>query len=356
MDLSRPGYVTNQSTGIVTADARMQTVIARAEIAARSNAAVLLIGETGVGKELFAEHIHRMSPRSLGPFVAIALSALPNELIESELFGHERGAFTSAHAEKSGLFELAHGGTVFLDDVDDAPITTQAKLLRVLETKRVQRLGAAASVPVDVRLVAATKVDLRSLIENGRFRPDLYYRLNVCPLEIPPLRERIEDIPLLLEHFLRCFSPDSSLTLVPESEAALRSYEWPGNVRELRNVAQRITLFATSKIRVEDLPVEIALSRSVTAFAKRCGRCCGARGLRYVEVLESVETHLLTQALVDAGGNVSRAARTLGLSLSTLRDNMRRLHIDAQRSSVDFREPTHAEDVKRRQGPKSSRQ
>ena len=316
------------SLAIVTHSDRMRTVLARVDAVARSETPVLLVGETGVGKELFADYIHRMSPRAHGPLVKIALSAMPHDLVESELFGHERGAFTGALAPKKGLFELADGGSLFLDDIDDVPQAVQVKLLRVLESQRVMRVGAAAPVPVDVRIITASKVDLKALVSRNLFRADLFYRVNVCPVEIPPLRDRREDVPLLVEHFLRRFCPQKRVTLSPAAERAMTRYDWPGNVRELRNIVQRLALFADGEVQVEDLPPEIRDDHALDALVKACTRCLIDESLTYTQVVNCLEANLLRQAIAEAGGNRSQAARMLGLSLSTLRDKLKKHGFD----------------------------
>ena len=313
---------------VVTQSERMRAILDRVQTIAGSDTSVLLVGETGVGKELFADYIHRASPRRDRPFVKIALSAMPHDLLESELFGHERGAFTNAIADKRGLFELAHTGTFFLDDIDDVEPGVQVKLLRVLEMQQVMRVGGSAPIPVDVRLITASKIDLEQLVAKNLFRADLFYRINVCPVCIPPLRERREDVPLLAGHFLRRFAPQKALTLTPEAEQALRQYDWPGNVRELRNVMQRVALFAEAEIRCADLPPEIAGSGHVERLVRACGRCIVDGQMSYADVVACLETNLLRQALADAHGNQSRAARALGLSLSTLRDKLHKFGLD----------------------------
>jgi transcriptional regulator with GAF, ATPase, and Fis domain len=319
---------TSSSLAIVTRNDRMRAILARVETIARSDTSVLLVGETGVGKELFADFIHRTGARSQHPLVKIALSAMPHDLLESELFGHERGAFTTALTDKKGLFELAHQGTLFLDDIDDVPLPVQAKLLRVLESRQVMRVGGTATIPVDVRLITAAKVDLRELVDRRLFRADLFYRVNVCPVEIPPLRDRREDVPLLVEHYLRRFAPDRTLVVQPAAARALVNYGWPGNVRELRNVTQRIALFANGEIRPEDLPPEIDNGRPVQQLVKACARCLVDEALSFNEVVACLETNMLRQALHDAGGNRTVAARALGLSVSTLRDKLKKYGLD----------------------------
>ena len=316
------------SIAIVTQSEAMRAILARVDTIARSDTSVLLVGETGVGKELIADYIHRVSPRGDRPFVKIALSAMPHDLLESELFGHERGAFTSALTEKKGLFELAHTGTLFLDDIDDVPQGVQAKLLRVLESRQVMRVGGTAAFPIDVRLISASKADLRELVRRGLFRSDLYYRLNVCPVSIPPLRERRGDVPLLVEHFLRRFAPDRRVTVVPEAERALAAYDWPGNIRELRNIVQRLALFADGQIALRDLPPEIHDGHPVELLVKACARCMVDEAMSYTDVVACLETNLLRHALAEAGGNRTQAARQLGLSLSTLRDKLKKHGLD----------------------------
>jgi two-component system NtrC family response regulator len=316
------------SIAVVTRSERLRAVLARVDTIARSETSVLLVGETGVGKELFADYIHRVSPRSERPFVKIAPSAMPHDLLESELFGHERGAFTNALTEKKGLFEIAHTGTLFLDDVDDVPPSVQVKLLRVLESHQVMRVGGTSTIPIDVRLITASKVDLRELVSRNLFRADLYYRINVCPVQIPPLRDRREDIPLLVAHFLRRFAPNKTLALTPDAERALMAYDWPGNVRELRNIAQRLALFAETQIRLEDLPPEVHDGHPVSLLVKACTRCLMDESLTYNQVVTCLETNLLRQTLADTAGNRTQAARALGLSLSTLRDKLRKYGLD----------------------------
>jgi len=318
------------SVAIVTRSERMRAILARVDTIARSDTSVLLIGETGVGKELFADYIHRVSPRSERPLVKIALSAMPHDLLESELFGHDRGAFTTAHNDKKGLFELAHTGTLFLDDIDDVPMPVQTKLLRVLESQQVMRVGGTTNIPVDVRLVTASKVDLKELVSRNLFRADLYYRINVFPVEIPSLRERREDVPLLAEHFLRRFAPQKGLTLSSDAERAFAAYDWPGNVRELRNITQRLALFAEGEIVPADLPPELGNGHPVEALVKACTRCLTDGSMTYTDVVACLETNLLRQALADSAGNRTQAAKALGLSLSTLRDKLKKYGLDAE--------------------------
>ncbi len=316
------------SIAIVTRSEVIRGILARAETIARSDTSVLIIGETGSGKELVADYIHRVSGRWDRPFIKISLSAMPHDLIESELFGHERGAFTGALIDKKGLFEMADTGTLFLDDIDDVPQAVQAKLLRVLESGEVMHVGGRTTIPVDVRVVSASKVDLREMVARNLFRSDLFYRLNVFPLVLPPLRERRDDVPLLVEHFLRRFAPGRPITVSPEAEQALMDYDWPGNVRELRNVAQRLALFSQGAVTLADLPPEIHRGQPVEQLVTACARCMVDQRMTFTEVVECLETRLLRQALSDAGGNRTAAARQLGLSASTLRDKLKRHGLD----------------------------
>jgi len=306
----------------------MRSILDRLGRISQSDSSVLLVGETGVGKELFAEYLHRLSPRAQAPFVKVGLSALPPELLESELFGHERGAFTSASSDKKGLFELAHTGSIFLDDIDDFPHALQPKLLRVLESREVMRVGGSVSIPIDVRLITATKVDLKELVSRGLFRPDLYYRINVVPVFIPPLRERREDIPLLVEHFLKRYAPARAVSLSPEALHAVMDYLWPGSVRELLNVVQRIALFAGDTISIEDLPQELRDHGPIDQFVKACDRCFAEGNMTFEEVVACLEVNLLNRALREAGGNRTRAAQLLKLSPSTFRDKLKKHNLN----------------------------
>ena len=221
-----------KSLTLITKNETMREILSSVDKIVDSDSSVLLIGETGVGKEIFAEYIHRTSNRAENPFVKIGLSALPVDLLESELFGYEKGAFTSAATEKKGLFEIADSGSIFLDDIDDVPLQIQTKLLRVLESRELMRIGGTTPIPIDVRLITASKVDLKELVNRGIFRSDLFYRINVVPVNVPPLRERRDDIPALVEYFLKHFQPEKNLGISPEALKILINYSWPGNVRE----------------------------------------------------------------------------------------------------------------------------
>jgi transcriptional regulator with GAF, ATPase, and Fis domain len=320
---------------VITQNEKMRAILSRINTIAASDSSVLLIGETGVGKELFADYIHRSSPRSEKPFVKIALSAMPHDLLESELFGHERGAFTSATGEKRGLFELAHTGSLFLDDIDDVPQSIQTKLLRVLESHEVMRVGGTTTIPIDVRVITASKADLRDLVSRNLFRADLYYRINVFPVEIPALRDRREDIPILVKHFLERFAPGKRLTISPQAQRALINYSWPGNVRELRNITQRVALFAEDEIGLKDLPPEVNNGSPIELLVKACSQCFVDDSLSFTQIVACLETNLLRQALKEAAGNRTQAARALGLSLSTLRDKLKKYGLENGLTTYD---------------------
>ena len=309
---------------LITQNETMRAILMKLDRVVASDSSILLIGETGVGKELFAEYIHRTSPRAIQPFVKVGLSALPADLLESELFGHERGAFTSASTEKKGLFELANNGSIFLDDIDDFPLPLQSKLLRVLESRELMRVGGQSSIHVDIRLITASKNDLKDLVNKGQFRADLYYRINVVPVVIPPLRDRIEDIPLLVNHFLQRFAPDKSFTISHDALRSLVSYQWPGNIRELRNVIQHISLFAFDEINLHDLPVEIREENPIISITKACQRCLVNENMTFDEVMNCLESNIIKQALSESKGNRTNAAKMLGINLSTFRDKLKK--------------------------------
>jgi len=304
---------------LVGRSGEMQSIVKMVEkVAGAESAAVLLTGESGTGKDLVARAIHAHSPRADQPFLEINCSALPENLVESELFGHERGAYTDARSRKRGLAELADGGTLFLDEVGDMPAATQAKVLRFLEDARFRRVGGTTDIQVDVRVIAATNHDLDKMVEAGTFRSDLFFRLKVVPIHIPPLRERRDDIAPLALFFIEQLSQDLKREPATLTEPALRlleGYAWPGNVRELRNVLERVLILEeVGEIRAEDIPVEM---RAPFPAASLGVRLCELprEGLR----MEDVERDLMRQALLRTSGNVTRAADLLGLSRDTLR-------------------------------------
>jgi len=301
--------------------AKMVEAIDTAKKSAASRSTVLLLGESGTGKEIFARAIHDWSERKAEPFIAINCVGLSKELLESELFGHEKGAFTGAHQQKKGRIELSHGGTVFLDEVGDISPEIQTKLLRFLQEREFERVGGVKPVQVDVKVIAATNRNLDEAIKEGRFRADLYYRLNVIPISLPPLRERREDIPELARFFMQRFSLDTKKVFNEISQDALDrllAYAWPGNVRELANVMERaIVLGRGPKISVDDLPAAIVCAESPPASA----------GLLYSENVEAYRRQLVMKALSEARGNRAAAAKALGLQRTYLSRLIKSLRI-----------------------------
>lgn len=306
---------------IVARSAKMQEVLALVERVAPTNSTVLIGGESGVGKDLIARAIHQNSRRASGPFIKINSTAIPDNLFESELFGFERGAFTGALASKPGKFELADKGTLFLDEIGDVPAAIQVKLLRVLQEREFERLGGTKTLKVDVRLIAATNRDLRAALEEGTFREDLYYRLNVVPIDIPPLREHKEDIPDLVNHFLPRFAKDNGKEIEGVTPAALKvlqDYHWPGNVRQLENTVERAVALSRSKVLdVEDIHLDTDQPRSAASG--------NVPFLPDGMTLESWEDEMIREALRRANGNKSQAARLLGLSRNALRYRLSKL-------------------------------
>lgn len=297
----------------------MVRLLGQAGEVAQSDAHVLLVGETGTGKDELTKKIHALSPRCDRPFIKITCATYTHQLLESELFGHVRGAYTGADKARPGRFELAHEGTVYLDDVDDIPLEAQTRLLRVIEERVIERVGDTRLIPVDVRIIASTKADLKKMVDEGRFRSDLFYRLNVMQLVVPPLRDRPEDIEPLIHHFCAngtatcvCHFDDDVLT-------ALRSYCWPGNLRELRNLVDRWKLLnRTGDITRHDLPPEFL------NFSDVRGDACEICPRTFEESIEALERRLLTDALKKTSGNKSQAAELLGLKPSTLRNKLAR--------------------------------
>ncbi|MBP7146297.1 MAG: sigma-54-dependent Fis family transcriptional regulator [Acidobacteria bacterium] len=310
---------------VVARSPAMRSLADTIERVARMKTTVLVTGESGVGKELVARTIHFRSPRLDGPFIALNCAALPHHLIESELFGHERGAFTGAISRRAGKFELAHRGTLFLDEIGETDPSTQAKLLRVLEVQEFMRVGGSHPVRVDVRLVAATNADLERLVAEGRFRGDLLYRLKVVTLRVPPLRERREDIPDLVETFLLQICRDNHLRprqLTPEAFDALCRYPWPGNVRELLNALEAVVVASPGEtIGLEHLPPNIQAGGVAPA-----GRAVPANG----PSLRELEAETIRATLQAVGGSRTRAARMLGIGVRTLRRHVQRLGLDRE--------------------------
>jgi DNA-binding NtrC family response regulator len=311
---------------LVGQSAAIRQIYAVVEKVANTPSTVLITGESGTGKELIARALHENSSRHAGPFIKINCAAIPKTLMESELFGYEKGAFTGAVGAKPGRFELAHGGTLFLDEIGEIPVEMQVKLLRVLQESEFERVGGIRTIKVDVRLVTATNRDLLQDISAGSFREDLYYRLNVVPIHIPPLRERREDIPLLLEHFLAKFNDRLKKqigSVSAEAIARMVSYHWPGNIRELENMMERTMLFCDRpEIGVSDLPPEIGGLPAAPAAASPA-----AASLKEAVRAETerVERELIQKALDETGGNVTQAARKLKISRKSLQTKMKEL-------------------------------
>jgi len=307
-----------QFENIIGKSGPMQEIFATITRVAPTRATVLLAGESGVGKDMIARAIHQHSPRKDRPFVKINCTAIPENLMESELFGYEKGAFTGANTSKPGKFEQANTGTVFLDEIGDVPGSIQVKLLRVLQEREFERLGSNKTQHTDVRVIAATNVDLRAALEQGTFREDLYYRLNVVPMNIPPLRERKEDIPYLVEHFAKKFGGQISESALER----LMSYHWPGNVRELENVVERSVLLAQGpRVEADDVKIDTAPRRPAAATG-------GDHFLPEGMTLDEYEQSVIREALKRADGNKSQAARLLGLTRNALRYRLAQMGIE----------------------------
>ena len=303
--------------GIIGESGRMQEVLSLVRRVAGSDATILIQGESGTGKELIARAIHYASPRAGAPLVSVNCAALPETLLESELFGHEKGAFTGAVAARKGRFELADGGSLFLDEIGDLPLHLQVKLLRVLQEREFERVGSSRPVAVNVRLLAATHRDLEALVRAGRFRDDLYYRINVVSISLPPLRERREDIPLLLDHFVEKFSRRNGKRiggLTREAREALLRYDYPGNVRELENLVERAVILTRDEvIGLEDLPLGVK---------EREGETSGETSLTVL--VEGLERRMIREALARADGVQTQAAEILGISERVLRYKLKK--------------------------------
>jgi Nif-specific regulatory protein len=305
---------------IIGTSDKMQEVFEAVHRVANSKATVLLYGESGTGKELIAKAIHYMSPRTKGPFIRFNCASIPEGLLESELFGHEKGAFTGAINARKGRFELACGGTILLDEVGDLPINLQPKILRVLQEKEFERVGGERTIKIDVRLIAATSRNLEELVSKGKFREDLYYRLNVVPLFMPALRERKEDIPHLTEHFLKRFNEenDKNISISPESLRILIGYSWPGNVRELENTMERLVVMSNGKsIEPSDLPINLRLLSSKGVLQKDSLKTG----------IEDMEKSSILHALEETGWVQAKAARVLGITSRQIGYKMKKYDI-----------------------------
>ncbi|MCC6545555.1 sigma-54-dependent Fis family transcriptional regulator [Candidatus Sumerlaeota bacterium] len=309
--------------GMIGETSQMQQIYEKVRLIAPTKASVLILGESGTGKEVLAKAIHQASPRARKPFVAVHCAALPETLLESELFGHERGAFTGAVSKRQGRFELASGGTIFLDEIGEIPLAMQVKLLRVLEAREIQRVGGNETVSVDVRILAATNRDLTEEVAEGRFREDLFYRLNVVSVTLPPLRVRRGDIPLLVRHFLEDFARDNNRDVPEVSREAMEqlvNYHWPGNVRELRNIMENTFVFLRGKtILPENLPA---------GFSKPTAEPAEGLAFPLGLPLEQVETDYLKRTLAACDGNRTRAAESLCISRRTLQRRIKELGIE----------------------------
>ncbi|CAN5403787.1 sigma-54 dependent transcriptional regulator [soil metagenome] len=319
---------------IVGRSERMQTIFQLVEQVAPARSTVLITGESGTGKELIAKAIHENSLRAGKNFVTVNSSNIPSELLESELFGHTRGAFTGAVAAKKGLFEVADGGSLFRDEIGDIPPETQARLLRVLQEREFTPLGDVTPRKVDVRIIAATNIDLKEAVRQGQFREDLYYRLAVVPVELPPLRERREDILPLAQHFIRKYNEENRREIseqpAPEVLAMLEAYTWPGNVRELENVIERAVVIAPGReLTASCLPTEIAdPPRSLGAAQSQSAAIIDVgRGIDFYDEVRRFEVDLIRRALEQTGGHQSRAARLLGMNATTLNSKIKTYNI-----------------------------
>ena len=303
--------------GIIGESGHMQEVFSLVRRVAPSEATVLIRGESGTGKELIAQAIHYASPRASRSLVRLNCAALPETLLESELFGHEKGAFTGAYATRKGRFEMANGGSLFLDEIGDLQLHLQAKLLRVLQEKEFERVGSSRPIPVDVRILAATHRDLEKLIQEGQFREDLYYRLNVVTIVLPPLRERRQDIPPLLDHLVKKFAEKNGKTIkgfTQEARDALLRYDYPGNVRELENIVERATVITRDEvIGRSDLPLTVQASEKVDD-----------RGTNMTAVVEGLERKMIKEALAQSDGVQTRAADKLGITERALRYKLKK--------------------------------
>jgi Nif-specific regulatory protein len=331
--------------GLIGDSPLMKRVYEMIEKIADTDSTILITGESGTGKEIIAKTIHYNSSRSQGPFVPLNCAAIPKDLLESELFGHEKGAFTGALNTRIGRFELAHNGTLFLDEIGELDPSLQVKLLRVLQEREFERVGGVKTIKVDVRILVATNKELERRIREGKFREDLYYRLNVIPLHLPPLRERVEDILLLVDYFVHEFSKKKgreTLTFSPDALRHLIRYEWPGNVRELENLIERLTILVTANVvTVSDLPEKFhqtADSRTDDRFSTtqvldtEIPEC----GIDIYSVVGNIERNLILKALEKTGGVKNRAAKLLGLNRTTLIEKMKKMGIELQKTVTNL--------------------
>ncbi len=319
----------SRATKLIGTSPAMREVKARVHAVADSDSTVLIQGKSGTGKEVVARMIHECSPRQAGPFVPVACAALPESLIESELFGYEAGAFTGAAKARAGRFETAHRGTLFLDDIDDVPMAMQVKLLRAIQERKIERVGSSEERAVDVRIIAATKTDLAELVREKKFREDMFYRLSVVPVHLPPLCDRLDDIPLLTAHFLDLYARKSGIptpSITPDALEQLCSHSWPGNVRELEHVIeQTLVLNRKETIAAADLPI---LRPPIDGTSPVLVDLSGKQQVNLAELLAETEARLLRWALDRHQGNLARAAEALGIPRSTLQYKIARLEVD----------------------------
>ncbi|WP_159517612.1 sigma-54-dependent Fis family transcriptional regulator [Sunxiuqinia indica] len=318
----------NPNMNMVGNSAKMKDVYSLINMVAETNSTVLIRGESGIGKELVADAIHYMSKREKKSFIKVNCSALPDSLIESELFGHEKGAFTGADSRRKGRFELADGGTIFLDEIGDIPLSTQVKILRIIQQREFERLGGTETIKVDVRIVAATNRNLEEMIDEGDFREDLFYRINVFPIFIPPLRERRNDIPMLVDHFIDKFNKRNDTQIKRITTSALNMlmvYSWPGNIRELENCIERSCILSTDNvIHSYNLPPSLQTADSTNTRSRG--------GLTYT--VEQVEKQLIREALTSTKGNIAKAAEGLKVTERMLGTRLKKYEIDAWRFKV----------------------
>lgn len=340
--------IAQESHAIVGQDPAVKTVLKLADQVAPSDASVLITGESGTGKELMARYLHRKSKRASQPFISVNCAAIPEHLLESELFGHEKGAFTGAVTARQGRFELAEGGTLFLDEIGDMPLPMQVKLLRVLQERTFERVGSNRSIQCDVRIIAATHRDLEMAIDEGSFREDLYYRICVFPIEVPPLRQRRGDLPLLISELTNRMEGEGrgSVRLGHSALRALAVYHWPGNVRELANLIERLAImFPGETVEASDLPAKFRtegdapadeLDASLIDSAVGLGVPLPEAGIDLKEYLSDLEMGLIRQALDEASGVVAHAAKLLGMRRTTLVEKMRKFGISRPEDATEI--------------------
>jgi two-component system, NtrC family, response regulator len=313
---------------VIGHSARMRAIFDFVKVVSRSDSSVIITGESGTGKEVIANVLHHSSPRRHQPFVAVSCALFSENLIETELFGHERGAFTGAIKDKPGRFEMAQGGTLFLDDIDDVPLSMQVKLLRAIQNRTVERVGGSRSINVNVRVITGTKRSLKQMVEEGKFREDLYYRLNVLPIVLPPLRDRREDIPLLMDHFLKRFAKDRGIDMPdisPVVRYAFSHYRWPGNVRELENACERVVQTCScGTVRAGCVAAGILFGAGQTGSPTAELPTPEPHSISLDERLREVESNLIGWALKVSEGNKSKAAELLNIKRSTLGDRIAR--------------------------------